>query len=192
MEEWRMVKGSKLYEVSNLGRVKSHERIITTRTGVNKKYKERILKGTVSHRGYRVADIKDRPGKTRQYIHRLVAEAFIDNPENKPCVNHIDNNPLNNNVENLEWCTHQENMAWMRAQGRDKRTDIWLERLHKSQEKFYKAVIGTSKNTGETIYFRNLNAVAQSGFLPSMVCCCCKGQRHSHKGYEWRYADGNK
>lgn len=68
------------------------------------------LNGRVkSHKQLMVILYKDGTRKAKQ-IHRLVAETYINNPENKPCINHIDGNPLNNTIENLEWCTHKENM----------------------------------------------------------------------------------
>jgi hypothetical protein len=69
------------------------------------------MKAYVSHRGYRKIGLTVN-GKTYQYfIHRLLAETFIPNPENKPQVNHLDGDKLNNNLENLEWCTAKENIA---------------------------------------------------------------------------------
>jgi len=67
---------------------------------------------------YRRASLSMNGVVKRFQVHRLVAEAFIPNPENKPFVNHIDNNTLNNNVLNLEWCTHSENMKHAHKQGR--------------------------------------------------------------------------
>ena len=71
---------------------------------------------------YRRVSLSKEGKVTRFLVHRLVATAFIDNPENKPCVNHIDNNPSNNNSANLEWCTHSENMLHAERQGRLKKT----------------------------------------------------------------------
>lgn len=119
-----------------------------------------------------------------------MGEHFIDNPDNKPCINHIDSNPLNNHFLNLEWCTHQENMDHMHATGRAKRTKKWIENLHKSQEVGYRAVVATNIKTSNKIYFNSINFTKEQGFHPSCVCSCCNGIRKTHKGYTWRYADG--
>ena len=102
MEEeiWKDIKGyEKLYQVSNLGRVRSFPRKYA-----NYGNEIKILKG-LNNRGYlRVSLSKN--GKCKMFsIHRLVAEAFIPNPNNYSCVNHKDENPSNNNVKNLEWCS---------------------------------------------------------------------------------------
>lgn len=109
IEEWRDVKDYEgLYQVSNLGRVKSLCRVAGT---ASKKYtcKERILSPRrQEHNYYSVMLWKD--GKSRQFrVHRLVAEAFIPNPNNYPIINHKDENPSNNEMENLEWCTVKYN-----------------------------------------------------------------------------------
>jgi hypothetical protein len=104
MEEvWRDIVGyERLYQVSNWGRVKS-----LPRNGTIKE--ERILKPRVTKNGYLYVHFRN--GNISKYvkIHRLVAEAFIPNPENKPQVNHINGNKLDNRVDNLEWNTASEN-----------------------------------------------------------------------------------
>lgn len=121
MEVWKDLIGFEgLYEVSNLGRVRSVDRDVT-RTykmmGVwytdTKKLKGRILKHQLSKEGYHNVSIRDknRVGHVVR-VNRAVAMAFIPNPEGKKFVNHIDHNKDNNSVDNLEWCTHYENVMW--------------------------------------------------------------------------------
>lgn len=102
-EIWKDVIGYEgFYQVSNLGRVKT--------LGNNKFNKEKIMKSTISDNGYfRIGLIKDNYQK-RYFVHRLVAESFIENFENKKQVNHINGIKTDNNVENLEWNTSFENM----------------------------------------------------------------------------------
>lgn len=176
-EQWKVIEGYDSYEVSNTGKVRS-------------KRKGSLLKLLDNGKGYYKAQLYYEGKAQKEYVHRLVASAFIPNPTNKLYVNHIDNNPSNNDVSNLEWCTHQENMEWMKKQGRNKRTQKWLEHLHLAQSKEYRAVIGKNIETGQIIRFEKLNDVKKAGFQPSCVCCCCNGTRNvtQHKGYRWEYA----
>ena len=106
-EEWRDIKGyENLYQVSNKGRVKS------LGNGKSNYSKERLLKTRKNKRGYiQVNFSKD--GKIKMfYVHRLVAETFIPNPNNYPVINHRDETPCNNCVENLEWCTQKYNVNY--------------------------------------------------------------------------------
>lgn len=106
-EIWKPVKGYEgYYEVSNRGRVK---RVGKYRNQVKEWESNVILKPAKKNNGYMFCQLsKDNKASTKM-IHRLVAEAFIDNPDNKPTVNHIDGNRANNTVENLEWATYTEN-----------------------------------------------------------------------------------
>lgn len=100
-EVWKDIEGYEgIYQVSSIGEVKS--------IFYNKKPK--ILKRSKTTTGYYKVELyKDKNRKSFK-VHRLVAKAFILNPESKPNINHIDGNPLNNHVNNLEWCTQKENV----------------------------------------------------------------------------------
>ena len=107
-EIWKDIEGYEgLYQVSNLGRVKSLKRI-TKIPNAMRKQDEKIIKPKTTGYYYHVKLCKN--GQVKNFtIHRLVAKTFIPNPENLPCINHKDENKLNNVVSNLEWCTYKYN-----------------------------------------------------------------------------------
>ena len=109
-KEWRPIKGYEgLYEVSNTGEIKSLPRV---RKNGKSSYlqKEKLLRQSNTTTGYKKVElVKDGKRKSLK-VHRLVAQAFIPNPQNKPQVNHLDGNKINNNVSNLEWATISENV----------------------------------------------------------------------------------
>lgn len=140
-EVWKDISGYEgLYQISNLGRVKSLERIDNN----NHLVKEKILKPNDdgAGKGYLYVNL-GRKGRAKK-IHRLVAEAFMPNPENKKEVNHIDGDTKNNKIENLEWVTHQENCLHF----------TYVLGQHKAQYKF-RPVLITNDNISKK--FRSVN-----------------------------------
>lgn len=104
-EEWRPIKGYKYYEVSNKGRIRSW---YNNRFGKLKNPKIKNIQIATSG-GYSIIQLYKNKREKNYFVHRLVAEAFIPNPNNKPLVNHIDGDKNNNNINNLEWVTDSEN-----------------------------------------------------------------------------------
>lgn len=190
VEIWKPIKEwEKFYLISNFGRIKSLDRITRNGRGLFLK-KGRILKTNTNNKGYEFVRLIDKDRNTKVYIHRLVAEAFLPNVENKKEVNHLDCNPLNNIVTNLEWCTHKENMSYMSKLGRSRKTGEWLEKLRYKNILNGKKVYQIELKTNRVVkVFETIQSVKKEGFEPSCVCWCCKGVRKKHKGYIWRYAD---
>lgn len=112
-EQWKPVKGYEgYYAVSNRGNVVS----LMFRNNICVKPKITFLSTNDNGHGYLTVCLRSMGERTPYYVHRLVAEAFLENPNNLPVVNHIDHNRQNNHVENLEWTSVAENIAWSREQ----------------------------------------------------------------------------
>lgn len=112
MEEmWKDIEGYEgLYQVSSLGRVKSLERLVkNNKKGGFRLIKEKVLSLCSSGRKYYYVTLNKGFSRQKVYIHRLVAEAFLPNPENKPCIDHINTIKTDNRIENLKWVTAHEN-----------------------------------------------------------------------------------
>ena len=165
-EEWRTIPDHVFYEVSNYGSVRSYKRA---------ECKE--LTQFYDRKGYKYV-IMD--GKLRR-VHRLVAIAFIPNPDNLPQVNHKDENKSNNIVSNLEWCTNQYNVNYGTS----------LERMARKQ---WVQVIRIDKDGSETTYDSILAAATENGVNPQSISQCCRRVqgRVSAGGYKWEYADNEK
>lgn len=115
-------------------------------------------------------------------IHRLVAQAFIENKKNLPEVNHIDEDKTNNHVSNLEWCTSKQNA------NHGTRVDR-CNGIRKNNTTNMKSVIGISLLENTNITFPSINEAARNGFDKYAIIKCCKNQKgfKSHKGYRWEY-----
>ena len=121
IEEWRPVVGYEgLYEVSNTGRVRSLDRYVKTCYGSYRLHKGKVLSPGIRPDGYLVVSLQYRMFR----VHRLVAEAFLPNPDNLPQVNHKDEDKSNNRVDNLEWCDSKYNNNYGTARIRAKETAI--------------------------------------------------------------------
>lgn len=174
MEEWRKIKGFEEYEVSNLGNVRTL-----------KKGNPKMLRLQNDGLGYYyVCLYKEKHFKFK--VHRLVAKAFIENPENKPQVNHIDGDKQNNNISNLEWCTISENR--LHALNCLKIKNGMTGRKGKLHNRSI-PVMQIDINTNQIInkYFGAAEAYRETGINNSLILRVCKHKRKTAGGYKWEF-----
>ena len=183
MEEiWKDIKGYEgLYQVSNLGRVKSLKRkVYAGRNRLRWQY-ERIMSNNKSNgNGYLVVNLNKESKDKNKYIHRLVAEAFIPNPNHYLYVNHKDENRKNNKVDNLEWCTALYNNTYKNAhirKGLKNRNNRLSKKVYQLDDdnniiKEYPSISEAS---------RQLNLTMQS------LSGCLNGKTKHSGGYKWKF-----
>ena len=185
-EIWKDIKGYEgLYQVSNLGKIKSLSRKIFN----GKNYyisKEKILKPAKDKDGYvQVLLYKNNRHKTYK-VHRLVAMAFIPNPNNLPQINHKDENKQNNRAENLEWCTNKYNCnygTWKEKVSKANKGKIGLRGSNSPRANKVKCI-----TTGET--FNSLIEAEQKYNIKYQnISACCRGKKKTAGGYRWEYID---
>lgn len=130
-EIWMDIKGYEgKYQISNHGRIKSLSRITNNRNG-EFKTKEKIMKPTKSRNGYLIVSLWENNKQKKKLVHKLVAEAFIKNPEHYTEINHKDENKKNNNMINLEWCDHKYNMNYGKVRNKISQSRMGIEPWNK-------------------------------------------------------------
>lgn len=162
MEIWKNI--NKEYQVSNLGRVKSKYRKGT--------YGKTIKQWKDKH-GYLIVYLS-KNGKSKKYkVHRLVAEAFIPNLNNLPCINHRDENKLNNRTDNLEWCTYKYNNNYGTKKAK----------ISKANSKQVLCI------ELDIIYCGTREASRKTGICQCNISQCCNGKRQMAGKYHWKYVE---
>ena len=183
MEIWRDIKDFQNYQVSSQGRVRSvdHETEARIRGGVVRIHRKgMVLRPAEGHGGYLMITLCKEGKRYDKVIHRLVAESFLDNPENLPQVNHKDEDKHNNCAENLEWCSAEYNTNYGTRN----------ERMAKAQTNHPKKSkpVGQFSLDGKLIkVWPSTNEAGRNGFDGSCVSACCRGEQKTHKTYTWRY-----
>lgn len=189
MEEiWKDIEGfDGIYQVSNLGRVRSLDRYVNTaiRHSEVRKTKGRILKQGCNVHGYSVVSL----GKNHKTytVHRLVAKAFIPNPENKPEIDHINTIRKDNRAENLHWVTRSENnknILTLEKQRRSKIGNVQSEESNfKRKESATKCKIQCIETN--TFYESIKDCGRKTGINPSHIGQVCRGIRKTAGGFHW-------
>lgn len=175
-EYWRDVKGYEgFYQVSNVGRIRSLDRIVNSNHSNKRKSKGRILKATKDRYGYLYVVFCVRNKRKTEKVHRIVANSFIQNPQNKEQVNHLNEIKTDNRVQNLEWATASENNNYGIGQ---------IRRV----EKRNKPTIQYSLDGELLKKWRSASDAGRTlGIDISGICKCCRGTLESIKGYRWSY-----
>lgn len=156
-ETWKTIKEFPNYEISSLGKIRSIKRGL-------------ILRPSVSGSGYYQVGLWYGRRYKMMPVHRLVAMAFVENPDGLPCVNHKNENRLDNRAENLEWCTQRYN-------------------VHYGDNSIARKVLQETPD-GEclAVYESQADAAQATGVAQSSISRVCKGERETAGGFVWKFA----
>lgn len=175
-EIWKPIKDYEgLYEVSNYGRVRSLDHKVAISNGNYRTSRGKLMSLCKTSHGYLFVSL----GRgNKRSIHRLVANAFIENPYNLPCVNHKDEVKDNNHVENLEWCDKSYNALYGSCQ----------DKLRKYKNVPVYMIDKISMNIIQRFDSMKI-AMQETGIGKEMISMVCRGIRKTAGGYIWKYAE---
>lgn len=173
--EWKPIENHPGYWVSNTGVVISESRVIVMKNGVTRTVAGKVLKPTKAGYGYLMVHLGN---NKREYVHRMVATAFLGYPPKGCEVNHKDENKLNNNAENLEWVTRSQNLQH----------GTRFERSQAGNRKRSRTVVAI--DAGRVVAkYQSLREADRAGFCRTQVARCCNGEIETVGGFGWRYAE---
>lgn len=173
MENWKSVVGYEgMYEISDMGHIRSVDRIVTRCDGMVWRLRGKLLKQATDHSGYPFVMLS-KQGKIKNHrIHRMVMDAFSPTGKKRE-VNHIDGDKTNNTLINLEWVSSSENKAHAYSTGLG----------------YVTPVVGCDPETGAVLReYKTMQDAVQDGYHKSDICRCCKGIATTHAGLAWKYA----
>ena len=182
-EEWKDIKGYEgLYQVSNLGRVKSLKRKVYAGRGRMRWQYEKILsKNKTNGNGYKVVSLNKEGKSQNKYIHRLVAETFLENPCNYRYINHKDEDKSNNCFDNLEFCTAQYNSTYNNLHIR--------KGLKIRNNKYSKKILQLNDNNEVINIFPSISEASRKLNVSYQAISDCLRRKQLHSaGYKWEYA----
>lgn len=176
-EIWKKINNFDNYLVSNYGNIKSLSRVIKSPRGKTRIIPERILKPGKLQHGYLSVVLSNNIKSYTMRVHRLVAMAFIPNPNNLPIINHKDENPSNNHVDNLEWCTVKYN------------TNYGTGISRRCQSKSKPIIQLSINNIPIKNWVSAKEAANKLGLHPGNISRCCNGIRKQAYGFIWKYKE---
>lgn len=174
-EQWKDIEGYEgLYQISNLGRVKSLKRW-RGNNGSGYYTKEKILKNSKKDNDYLMVGLSKNGKSNKFYVHRLVAIAFIPNPHDYPLVNHKKEfEKYNNNIENLEWCTYKYNLNYG-------------TRKERHDKAISKIIYQYTENMVFIKEWKSSMECRRSGLAQKSILDCCNGRKATYKKCLWLY-----
>lgn len=187
-EIWKSIIGyDNLYEISNYGNIRSLDKCFLNKDGNIYRRKGIYLKPVKNKYGYLQVGLCSNNKESSHTIHSLVAKMFIDNPKNKPTVNHKDGYKLNNHYSNLEWATKSEQAIHSLNLNLRKMPNNWNGKFgsqHGASKKGYQYDIN---NNFIKQYNSIIEAAKDVNIQPSSITSVCKNRNKTAGGYKWKY-----
>lgn len=192
-EVWKDIIGFEgMYQISNLGRVKSLSRILTSKNGKQTYRSVRILKSCINLHGYYYVNLYKGAKQYPRQIHRLIAEAFIPNPHNYPFIDHINTVTTDNRIENLRWVTpkgNTNNSLTLAKIKESQRTLPYSVRRKRVANTMHKVCMLDANGVVLKEFECIADAAREMGVVNGAISNACLGVSSKSCGYYWRYAE---